>query len=228
MLTMAAMRFGKPGHALASRTIPDVSAERKMFDAKYGISTEGIDDSVVDAFPGQLATLGRGYEGANLDHILAILESVPDVGPDAEFWDLGSGKGKAVFSAAFSGRFKRLVGVELAEDLVATARENAEKIAPKIPGSPEFVWRAESATEVDLPTDVPLVVLIWNPFTGEVFDEACDRVSKAAATSSHPIYVLYVFPACEDQLTDRPDWVELSRHHVFPDWFDWITYRINP
>lgn len=227
LVTMIALRLGKPGCALAARTFPDVSVERKAFDARYGISTDGIDDEIVDAFPGELGTLGRGYEGANHDHILAVVESVPDTGPNTEFWDLGSGKGKAVFSAALSGRFARLVGVELAESLVEAAKENTDKIEPQIPGNPEFVWRVESATEVELPTDAPLVIMVWNPFTGEVFDRVCDRISKAGTVSSHPLYVVYVFPACEDQLADRTDWVEVDRRHLHPEWFDWITYRVG-
>lgn len=50
---------------------------------------------------------------------VALCEVMDSLPPDANevFYDLGSGTGRAVFAAALTGRFRRVIGVELLADL---------------------------------------------------------------------------------------------------------------
>ncbi|MEM8706054.1 MAG: class I SAM-dependent methyltransferase [Actinomycetota bacterium] len=223
-----AVAVGKiPGMTkLSDKLTPEGYAERARFDRRYGLDTVGFDWSVVKTFDDELGEAAQGYEGANRRHILRVVESVPDTGPDTQFWDLGSGKGKAVFVAAMTGRFGKLVGVELGEYLVEAARKNTPIFKEKTGITTEIEWHHQSATEIEFPTDAPLVFFMYNPFIGDVFTEMMAILETHSKASSHPVHLVYAYPVCRDELEDRPGWTELFRQEIYPFYFDWIVYRL--
>jgi hypothetical protein len=94
-----------------------------LFDATYGTETFGRHDVKTSEDTGDTTTWG--YSAINQDFFREIMRSVPRPLAEYTFVDVGSGKGAAVLMASEFG-FRRLVGVELAEELVRIAKLNTE------------------------------------------------------------------------------------------------------
>ncbi len=73
------------------------------------------------------------YGEVTLTALAAILHDLPIQAQHRIFYDLGSGTGKAVVGAALLGSFERVVGIELVEELAATARQLAQRLPPRFP-----------------------------------------------------------------------------------------------
>ena len=111
------------------------------------------------------------------------------------FVDLGAGKGRAVLSAA-ARPYKRVIGVEFARELAATAAANVAATGHR----PERVSVIEAdATTFDLPAG-PLVVFLFNPFGPPVLDAVVARIEEAGRTRSDPVIVAYLNPVHADRL----------------------------
>jgi len=70
---------------------------------------------------------GLGYGEVDVEAFGGFLRSLPLAHNQGIFLDLGSGSGKAVLAAAFSGLFSTSVGVEIVEPLHRLATQAAER-----------------------------------------------------------------------------------------------------
>jgi len=72
-------------------------------------------------------TEGLGYGEVDVEAFAGFLKSLPCVHNEGTFLDLGSGSGKAVLAAAFSGYFSSCIGVEILEPLHNLASQALER-----------------------------------------------------------------------------------------------------
>jgi predicted RNA methylase len=125
-----------------------------------------------------------------------------EVTRDDVFADLGCGKGRMVLEAASRYPFRRVVGVELAEEIYAVARANvdrAQRRSRKLRGRIEL----SNADVLDFPiADDVTVVSLFNPFRGTVFDTAMRRLVESVDRAPRDVTVIYANPFEHDLLND--------------------------
>jgi predicted RNA methylase len=119
-----------------------------------------------------------------------------DVGPDDVFADLGSGKGRVVLQAA-RYPFRRVIGVELSEDLTAIARRNLATIRGRQCEEIELV--TADVLEFEIPDDLT-VVYLYNPFRGELFGQVLAKLIESVDRAPRPMRVIYRTPVEREQI----------------------------
>jgi hypothetical protein len=121
------------------------------------------------------------------------------VGPDDVFIDFGSGKGRVVYQAA-QFPFKRVIGVEIAEELTRIARYNIDHNRDRlICGDIELV--TEDAVSYQVPDDVT-VAYFYHPFEGQIFARVIDNVVASLDRNPRRLRIIYVYPKSADYVLE--------------------------
>lgn len=123
------------------------------------------------------------------------------------FVDVGSGKGRALLLAA-EYSFQEIIGVELSPELDRVARSNIARYAPAAEArvssfqgdAAEFLWPAS-----------PLVVYMWNSFTGPVMERVFQNLEASLQEHPRDLYLVYVHPELESMLSELPWLIRLWR-----------------
>jgi SAM-dependent methyltransferase len=114
------------------------------------------------------------------------------------FVDVGAGKGRALLLAA-ELPFRKVIGVELNEDLARIAHQNvalwSRMARPRI----KLRVMAQDAAEFRWPRS-PLLVYLNNPFECELVAQLAASIAAAAASGPGLADLLYVNPACAERL----------------------------
>jgi len=123
---------------------------------------------------------------------------VREVGDEDVFVDYGSGMGRVVYQAAAQYPFKRVIGVELSEELNAIARENIDRNRPRLRCQAVELLTSD-ALGFEVPPDVS-IAFFFNPFTGELFASVIDRL--LASYDRHPrrLRIIYRNPLEHERL----------------------------
>ncbi len=158
------------------------------FDADRNVTTEAL------LFLGDLDPEAIGpslehathYEPTPVGEVAALLGHVPFALARATFVDLGSGMGRALMEAA-SLPFRRIVGVEISPALHAVATENFARLERA-----NFACRDVRLVRADAARYVfprgPLVVYLYNPFSGTVLQAVLARLKKGARRAVTIVY----------------------------------------
>jgi predicted RNA methylase len=120
-----------------------------------------------------------------------------EVSADDVFLDLGAGMGRVVLLAA-RYPFKRVIGVELSDELADVARRNVEQARPKLRCRDIEIVTADALTYV-IPDDVT-VLYLYNPFTGETFQRVLDNVVASLERAPRRLRVVYRRPTEHDRV----------------------------
>src|SRR5438105_11506431 len=99
----------------------------RNFDSTYGIDTGGITQLNKLGVPRETWAEGGPHIAVDPDEFAAALDAIDLDLSRLTFIDLGCGKGRALMLAA-EHPFRRIIGVEFAEPLVATARANIQHL----------------------------------------------------------------------------------------------------
>lgn len=126
--------------------------------------------------------------------MLPIALSGMRIGPHDVFVDIGCGKGRVVAQAATRYPFARVIGVELSPALCAAARQNAAALRSRRGRPPaEVVIEQADVLAWDMPDDVTLAYM-FNPFRGEVFRSAVERIFASYDRSPRKLRIVYTNP----------------------------------
>jgi hypothetical protein len=148
------------------------------------------------------------------------------VGPDDVFIDFGSGKGRVVYQAA-QFPFKRVIGVEIAEELNCIARYNIDHNRDRLVcGDVELV--TEDAVSYQVPDDVT-VAYFYHPFEGRIFARVIDNLVASLDRNPRQLRIIYVYPKGANYLLEN-DRFELERKMKAPrpalrQWHDVLVFR---
>jgi 16S rRNA G966 N2-methylase RsmD len=165
------------------------TAGHLLFERRYGVRTAG--KVLLDEFG--LAGEDRVYYiPANWRTLHKTLQR-NEVGPDDVFIDLGSGMGRMVLEAAATYPFKRVIGVELAQELHDIALSNVDNTRIRLKCKNIELVQSD-VLEYAIPDDVT-IVFMNNPFRGPVFAAAMKNL--IASVDDHPrqVKVIYGNPA---------------------------------
>jgi hypothetical protein len=158
-----------------------------LFERRYGVRTTGR----VDLDELGLAGADRVY------YIpaswLTLRRALPrrEVGEQDVFIDLGSGMGRMVLEAA-TYPFKRVIGVELSEQLHDIAVYNIERNRNRL-CCPDIVLVQSDVLDYDVPDDVT-VVFFNNPFRDKIFAAVIEKVLASVDRNPRPVKVVYNNP----------------------------------
>jgi phosphohistidine swiveling domain-containing protein/SAM-dependent methyltransferase len=164
-------------------------AADRTFDDRHGTDTAGSVE------PAQLGIEDHGSLEAAILYLPSplrvtrwMLDRVAMEPTTTTFVDLGCGKGRVVLVAA-QHAFRRVIGIELSSDLVATARANVGRYRPP----PDLLAPIEivhaDVTTADLP-DGDLLVHLYHPFETSVTESFLRRLEPSAP--SRRITVAYL------------------------------------
>lgn len=121
--------------------------------------------------------------------------------PADSFLDIGCGKGRVVEQAA-RRPFRRVLGVELSEELAEQARRLLERERDRRRcGSVEIV--VADITTWQVPDDVT-VVYVYNALSGDALVAMLDRIAESARRAPRPLVMLYVNPLSESTVLAHP------------------------
>jgi SAM-dependent methyltransferase len=190
------------------------------FDSKYGTDTGGYlgpdelrRDAVHDG-------MNNGYSAVAPSVFREACrlwrETLPSSAARVEaytFVDVGAGKGRALLLAA-ELPFRKVIGVELNEELARVARQNIDRWMRAKRSRKNIRVLAEDALEFRWPR-APLLVYLNNPFDCELVENLAANLSGVAASGPGLVDVLYVNPACADALTRRGVGSSLTRREEY-------------
>ena len=113
------------------------------------------------------------------------------VGPDDVFIDVGSGMGRVVYQAA-KFPFKRVIGLEIAEELNRVARYNIDHNRDRLTcQNVELV--TEDAVNYQVPDDLT-VAYFYNPFEGPFFARVVDNLIASLDRNPRQLRIIYYLP----------------------------------
>jgi SAM-dependent methyltransferase len=199
--------------ASASNTAPNRGVIH-AFDRKYGTDTSGY------LGPEELV---KGRENDALNHGYSAIapsvfheacrrwrETLPAVSGRIEaysFVDVGAGKGRALLLA--SGLpFRKVIGVELSEELSRIAQRNAARWNRIARPKAKIRIVQGDAAKFRWPR-TPLLVYLYNPFACSLVAQMAESLAVAAAAGSGLVDLVYVNPTCTDTLTSQGLFVRL-------------------
>lgn len=123
------------------------------------------------------------------------------------FVDVGAGKGRALLLAA-ELPFRKVIGVELSEELSRTAQKNVARWSRVAQPKAKIRVVQQDAAKFRWPR-TPLLVYLYNPFACSLVAQMTENLAAVAASGSGLVDLLYVNPTCTDTLTTQGLFVRL-------------------
>ena len=120
-----------------------------------------------------------------------------DVTEEDVFIDFGSGKGRVIVQAAMYP-FRRVIGVELSEELHEIARANVARARPRARCTDIELVKTD-VLEYEIPDDVT-IAYFFNPFEGEVFGVVVEKLVASLRRRPRVLKIIYMNPVEEDML----------------------------
>ena len=159
-----------------------------VFDAVHRVNTRGM------AKPASEHEFALGYQASPWGPFRAVLESLDLRYEEFTFIDIGCGKGRTLLLAS-EFRFKRVIGVELSEELAAVARRNAQRYRGGVGRSPIEVLALDGGL-YDFPPEPSVALVLGTQGTPTVRRfarvrphgnrrQACDLRSASSAGRRH-------------------------------------------
>lgn len=131
------------------------------------------------------------YEATDYRVIDRALRLVERSRSEVVFLDFGCGKGRVVALAA-TRSFRRVVGVDLNEEMIAQARANLAGLR-KTQHCHDVTLLCRDAMWFDVPDDVN-AVFFFNPFSREVLDVVVLRLAASLRRVPRRMTILYLHP----------------------------------
>ncbi len=164
-------------------------------ERRYGIRTSGNIAPEELGFPTGDQYRGGLYRPSSwrvLRHVFKQLR----VSSDDVFVDYGSGMGRVLIIAGHEP-FKRVIGVEMSEDLNAIARENLDRNRARLP-CPNVDVVSANATKWEVPDDLT-IAYFYCPFPPHVFEEVLQQLFASLERRPRPLRLVYFFMSNPDR-----------------------------
>jgi hypothetical protein len=189
------------------------TAADEDFDRRFNVDTTGIIKLQSLKTASSSWVYGVDYEPTREAVFMEMVSQLEIPYAEYTFVDFGAGKGKALLLAA-GLPFKRIVGVELAQELCDVARENLRTYSgPRVSGPIDI--QCGDAVDFDLPSG-PLVLHLYNPFEANVLAKVIDNVRRSLLREPRPVWVLYVYPRWSSLLeADFRVAAQVNSHTIF-------------
>jgi hypothetical protein len=164
--------------------------EDRRFASALGVNTlDIIDVADLSINPDERAT-AHGHTASSKRLLAAMLAAVPAPLQTLTFVDVGSGKGHALLVAA-GYPFRRVIGVELAEELHQSAQANIRVLPASARSCGTVELRCEDAAAFQVPSE-PCVLYFNNPFAEPVMARVLENVlASRNGRTDLPAFLLF-------------------------------------
>ena len=180
----------------------------QSFDRRYGVDTSlGVDLNQLRV-NGENVALGRRYQASSEKIFRDAIDSLPIDHQEFVFIDFGSGKGKCLLMAS-DYRFKKIIGVEFSEELVAIAQQNCQRYHSPKQQCRNLESVACDATTYELPDD-PGVYYFYNPFQAPLMRQVRDNLRRSIERHPRTAYIVY-YNALHREVFDEAPWLQLVK-----------------
>jgi SAM-dependent methyltransferase len=176
------------------------------FDAEFGTDTGGfIHAAELHDGNGNKSIYNTGYFATSPFLVAQALGRLDIDFSRFTFIDLGAGKGRVLLLVSHYP-FRQVIGVEYAQALAAAATDNISRYHPVSRKCADVRCIGGDACDFAFPAG-PLVIFMWNPFVGPVFDRVVSNLEESLRREPREVYVLYLKPDCAQRLDASP-WLE--------------------
>lgn len=188
----------------------------EAFDARFGTDTSA------PTFERNQKTTVHFYVPTTASVIYEILRTLPLQPNTFTFVDMGSGKGRALLIAS-EFQFKKIVGIEISEQLHRIAEENVKRYKPATQQCRNSDLICGDVLDYTY-SDDPVVLFLFDPFGREILTEVIANLEASLKAKPREAYVVYVYPQYEDVLQNAT----MLRKINFggPKWQPWSQYAI--
>ncbi len=131
-----------------------------------------------------------------------MMASLPIQFEQFTFIDLGSGKGRTLLMAS-DYPFRKIIGVELIEELHKAAEENISAYHSPTQRCEHIEAVCADATEFIFPV-TPLLLYLFNPLPESGLRRVVHNLEQSLQQSPRPIWIVYHNPALEPALAASP------------------------
>jgi len=181
------------------------------YDFEHGVDTTWATVSLRTRFR-ELVSSAR-YQPSQPELFHEILRALPVPLDGFTFIDLGSGKGRTLLMAS-NYPFRRIIGVELLDELSDIARHNIAQYRSEQQKGFNVESFAGNARNFEFPNE-PIVLYLFNPFPDYVLRIVLENLRVSFMTTPREIYVIYHNLAHEDMFRSQTWLRELHRTHQF-------------
>ena len=178
------------------------------FDIKYGTDTSGTVRPENMAIAVERMIHANRYQTAIVEVFSDILNSMPIPHEEFLFIDLGSGKGRALLLAS-KFPFKKIIGVELSDDLHGTACRNIQLYRDEMQRCFSIESICKDVVDYEIP-DRNIVFYLFNPFDAHVTDTVLRKLEISIRNSQRDIYIAYLKPVYRN-LLDRSKFLQIAK-----------------
>lgn len=162
------------------------------FDSKYGIRTIGRQKPNPNNIEGNNSSSGKEYQGYSYYLFRKFMKQLPVNFSESVFIDFGSGKGRVLIMAT-EYKFKRVIGIEYAEDLFLESEINVR--STKVCSDTIEIEHAD-AVNYQIPNDAN-VFFFFNPFDEEIMESVLNNIDESKVKIPRDMYVVYTSPTFE-------------------------------
>jgi hypothetical protein len=139
------------------------------------------------------------------------------------FVDLGAGKGRIMLLAS-NFPFQRVLGVEFVPELHAIATRNIALYQPAVRQCHDVQCILSDVRDFDFP-DAPLVIFMWHPFVGPVFEKVMTNLEESLQRNPREAYLVYLKPQYEHLVIERvPSLKKIWETHITMSEQDFAAY----
>jgi hypothetical protein len=156
---------------------------------------------------------GGQYQPSEPARFVEILASLPVAVDGFTYIDLGSGKGRTLLMAS-SYPFRRIVGVELLDELNSIAQHNVARYRSGQQKCFNIKAHTGDARRFEFPPE-PTVLYLFNPFPRHVWRDVLNNLRSSVLAAPRPVYVIYHNPVHDDILAAQSWLHPLGRTHQF-------------
>jgi predicted RNA methylase len=154
------------------------------WDRKHSVDTSGQIDLVNIDVVGPNRDGGYSSVSTSPSAYAFLSTFFPDNWREFTFVDVGCGKGRVLLLAASQG-FDKIMGIEFAPLICQIAEQNLVRFVGRRPT--EWAIINADATEIDLPSGVPLLIYSFNPFDAEIWKRFVPVLLRAREVNKKPL-----------------------------------------
>jgi 16S rRNA G966 N2-methylase RsmD len=196
-------------------------ASEKYWDYKLKIHTY---DLIEPEELGISSTDCMQYTPVPYRTLFAMLNAIPDECSDGALIDFGSGMGRVLVVAAAQFQFRRVVGVELADQLCQVAHTNVSQSG--IPAHCPIEILNTDASQFAIPDDATVFVFT-NPFKGETLQRVMNNIRTSLIRKDRRAALLvYMRKFFDETRTNHPWIVQKFSTKCFPN-ASWGVYEAD-
>ncbi len=161
------------------------------YEKQLGINTHRIVNLSQLTLAGENSDQNHHYQGASYYILFLIFNKLPEVLKSSTLIDFGCGKGRALFVAEQCG-FTKLIGVDIAKELIDDANQN-KLVYKKKNEQSEIDFLFSDATTYQIPKDA-LTFYFFNPFGDDIMQKVIDNIMESVKLYPRIVYCIYLNP----------------------------------